>query len=208
MSNQVGSGSQKTNKFDTDWIKTPFQYGTTDPYNPIANDQSPALQLLELIGIYGPPDLIDPTSEGLALWKRKTLRSRGFCFEQIIISDYSTNFIKMRLHLPLKTQRGQDQSRKLSQLAELNPAFFYDQAKNILNFDGSHYASNRASFVVAIRLLNGTITFTDAQKLIKQLLKNVNPNSREYDPELSKKLLAEICEAKKNASKNNLRNIE
>lgn len=177
-----------------EWLSTPFKAAQRDPHFPVPPNLSPAQQLPILINKYGSPDIIYPKPGGLAVWTSETLKSRGFCLERIIISDYPSNYLNYRIYLPLKMTRGTTNTQDLiDDLAVLHPVVSYDEIKQLLELDANRDEDAMALFIPVIRLMMGRISYTEAQQLFQPLLESVNPYTNTYDSQASRYYEEEIC---------------
>src|SRR6185503_18273781 len=191
----VPQQQQQIDYTKVNWISQPLQPGQNDPYYAVAPDQSPSRQLPQIIKHYGPPDIFDASKFGLAVWKRDTLKKRGFCIERIIISDYPTNFIETWVYFPLPYARGDDVTTKLlADYMALDPSLGYDSIKQMIFNDATRIDNAIVYIVVALRLLIGKINLAEARQLLPMILNTVNPVSPSYNIQASQLYEMEICQ--------------
>lgn len=177
-----------------DWLAQQLRPAQDDPLNPIPPDQSPAEQWVQLVQKYGMPDIFDPTSEGVGIWKNETLVARGFCWERITIEDYSNNFLNFKLFFPLPTPRGDATTEDLTNaIYTLHPSLGYDVIKQLLQISVNRIDDALALLVPTIRFILNKISSDEAQQLMYRMLDIVNPYSLKYDPNASKQYEIEIC---------------
>jgi hypothetical protein len=180
------------------WINTQFYKPQKDKKNPIAPEQSPTAQLTKLIDKYGQPDLIDPESNGLAVWKHQTLKAIGHCLERIMINDYQFNFVTMWIYFPTPYNKGDKKYQTIMHdINFVNLGVNYDEIKHILKIDANRYQDILAIALPIIKLLLGRVNLDEAKDQVKVFLNYVNPNSPDFKLGAETLLESEICRLQK-----------
>ena len=161
-------------------------------------DISPRERLPEIIREFGSPDLIDPSAGGGAIWFKKTLRSRGKKYEQVLILDEAVphaspsphaDFFYIQVRLPLN-------KNKISEVLGLSKSVQYDPLKQVLTVRCHFSGANKATMYLAVKIAQGQLTLKEVQdkNLYSETIMRTVPGTKFYDPDAEHEYEAYIFE--------------
>ncbi len=187
----------KKNKSSTlddklEWINTGHPSGKYGKFNP-------AERLKHVISQFGMPDIIDKSKGGVAIWKKKTLEGRGFCWDRVELHDEQiphddpaphTDFLYYwyKLHVPKDLQ---EDVRKLSD------SITYDPLKHMLRVRCHGDGPNLATAVLAKRIATKEMTFKEAKESYGPLIFSTQKGSNMYNKDAKDVLQEELCDFQK-----------
>jgi hypothetical protein len=172
----TGSVVQKTINMKVNWRSEPSQ------------------QLSVMIREFGLPDLIDVNQGGLALWKQTTLAQRGFCWDQVILQDVPSYFVRISYSFPLIQLRGRlELTKALDDITDFHPAVLFDQTNQSINAKANSPQQAVVLLVLSKRLLSKELTLQQVRNLLNSMLTSVESKSQNYDPNAYSKFKIELC---------------
>ncbi len=175
------------------WISQPHPSGNH-------GDASPGKRLTDVVQEFGLPDMIDVNQGGVAIWKRSTLRNRGFCWERVEIHDEQiphevpaphTDFLYVWYHLPVRSlTKGNmaDYNRIVADIRALSESITFDPLKQVIRVRCHFMGAVAATLVLAKR-----IALQQAHNMYGPIVMSTMPGSENYDAQAYQKFSVELC---------------
>jgi hypothetical protein len=168
-------------------------------------DASPAKIIGQVVKEFGLPDMIDVNPGGMAVWKKETLKGRGFCWDRIEIHDEQIPHLKPKPHvdflytwyyLPVKSLVGdkpEEYKRLVNDINNLSESVVFDEGKQLVRVRCNFHGANVANLVLAKRIATREITLQQALNLYEPTIMSTISGSTNYDPDAYNKYVVELC---------------
>ena len=170
------------------WIKKPHPSGKYGSSNP-------GTRILDVIKELGKPDILDKKSGGVAIWKEKTLKSRGFCWNRIEIHDEQIPHKHPKPHTDfLYTWYKMDiPSDKINDVLSISDSIMYDNLKKMLIVRCHTTGANKATLITIKRFVDGDMNIEEAKNAYKHFVFATFPGNKEYNSKAEKSYVKELC---------------
>ncbi len=171
-----------------EWINKPHPSGKYGPTNP-------AERLSDVITELGPPDLMDPTKGGVAIWKESTLKTRGKCWKRVEIHDEQiphmqpaphTDFLYTWYKIAIPPHR-------INDVRALSKSVTYDPLKKEIRARCHFMGANKATLLLAMYIVTGKMTLAEAKTHYGPYIMATVEGTKTYDPKAEFNYERELC---------------
>lgn len=149
------------------------QYLSWYPNWTYISDNSPGLTLPSLLLELGPPDTINTSAGGYAIWTKGTLHSRGKCWnrvelwdEQVTHNDHN-DFLYTEYHLRVP-------SELVPNILSLSDTIMYDKLKEVLIVRSNKLNKNTAITLLAMYVSTTRMSLRQARVQLPQYISQSN----------------------------------
>ncbi len=175
-------------KKSLDWISSPHSSGKY-------GKASPGERLPDVIKEFGLPSVYDPTSGGVAIWDKETLRSRGSCFDRIEIRDEQIPHGKPANHVDfLYTWYPLDvPDNKICDIIQFSTSISYDPLKKMIRARCHFMGANIVTIWLAKKMVDDNLSLKQAQEMYGPIIMSTVKDSDNYDSKAYDRIMKKLC---------------
>lgn len=150
-------------------------------------EYSPKDRMDDVVKEFGNPDTCDANAGGGATWYKYSLQKKGKPYEMIVMLDEAIPHYKPTPHadfLYTWVKMKIDKKSIRDQVLGLSDSVSYDQLKQVLQVRCHFMGANKATIVLAIKIVTGELTLKQIQDnnlYAKYIFRTVNGHKL-YDP--------------------------
>ena len=167
----LAAGSPSLPANDMNWENDTGQFNPTDAYK----RESKAM---------GPPDLIDRSPGGLAIWREGTLKSQGIPLVEVVLRDESISHMSPAPHRDyLYATYELDVPRdRITDVLALSDSVTYDPLKGEITARCHFMGANYATLYLSTLIADGTMGKDVAKDMYGPAIMQTVPSHKTYDP--------------------------
>lgn len=179
-----------------DWIGKGYPDGKHGDYNPKDRYK-------DVVNEFGEPDYVQSKRGGMAIWSDSTLKSRGHCWDQVLMLDEQIPHEKPGPHVDFlySWYSLYVPDDKVNDVRDISESITYDPLKRQVRGRCHFMGANAATVLLAKRVATGEMSIKDAKDNYGPYIMKTIKAHKTYDSNAYKSYIKELCDYHKEQEK-------